>query len=149
MQADPLEVKQWLEWAGSKLLAMNIGSPAPREPHIAWPEYANDASVAYGYTGERLRPAMPRSYEIALMDKVLTFPSIIKDETTRRIIHSRALVTPVSNRYLYSWNKLGFMLHISPRRVVRIHHNGLCEIATGLTPEKIDAVKRLLTILSS
>lgn len=148
-QASPEEIRTWLEWAGSKLLAMSISSPKPRGPHTSWPAFADDAKVAYGYTGERLRPPLPRSYEIELMDKILLFPMLIPDITVRRIVHSRALVTPVSNRYLYSWTKIAFMLHTDRRRVVRLHFSGLCEIERRLSPEKVDAVRALLSPLTT
>lgn len=148
-RASPEELRSWLEWAGSKLLAMHISSPAPRGPHTSWPIYADDAIQAYGYTGERLRPALPRSEEIELMDKILLFPNHINDITSRRIVNSRALVTPVSNRYLYSWSKLAFMLHMDRRRVIRLHFSGLCEIGSALALEKIDAIRRLLPLLKS
>jgi len=145
----PEEVREWLEWAGSKLLAMNIASPKPKQYKTAWPEFAQDHRMAYGYTGERLRPAQPRSTEIELMDKLLLFPNLITDVTSRRIVNSRALVTPVSNRYLYSWSKLAFMLHRDRRTVIRLHYSGLCEISSNLPPEKIDAIRRLLPLIST
>lgn len=140
----PLEIKTWLEWAGSKLLAMRIASPAPREYKSFWPDYADDATQAYGYTGEKLRPAQPRSVEIELMDKLLLWPNLIDEVLIRRIINARALVTPVANRYLYSWNKLGVMIGTDPRRVVRLHKKGLIEIADKLPPEKTDVVRHLM-----
>jgi hypothetical protein len=141
------EIRIWMEWAGAKLLAMHISSPLPREPHTAWPTFAQDARQAYGYTGERLRAAMPRSVEIALMDEILLFPGLIKDLTTRRIVHARALVTPISNRHLYSWTKLAFMLHTNRHRVARLHGLGLHEVCQCLPLEKADAVRgRLLAI---
>jgi hypothetical protein len=142
--ATPEEIRQWLEWAGSKLLAMSISSPRPKGYKTAWPEYADDYKQAYGYTGERLRPPRPQSTEIALMDKLLTFPSLIVDVNTRRIVNSRSLVTPVSNRYLYSWTKLAYMLHVDRRRVIRLHYNGLLEISGKLPAEKVDILRRLL-----
>lgn len=149
MSPSPEEVKTYLEWAGSRLLALNIASPKPRGPHTAWPSFAQEKHMAYGYTGERLRPAQPRSQEIELMDKILLFPSFITDDTSRRIVNSRALVTPVSNRYLYSWSKLAFMLHMDKRRVVRLHYAGLCDISKRLPPEKMDAIRPLLSLISN
>lgn len=145
----PEEVREWLEWAGSKLLAMHISSPKPKGPHSSWPTFAQEAHLAYGYSGERLRPAQPRSTEIELMDKILEYPNLIRDITVRRIVNSRALVTPVSNRYLYSWSKLAFMLHRDRRTIIRLHYSGLCEITSCLPPEKIDTIRRLLPIIST
>lgn len=147
-KAEPLEIKTWLEWAGSKLLAMHIASPAPKGYKVAWPEYATDHKTAYGYTGNRLKAAEPRSVEIELMDKLLLFPNLISDVTIRRIVNARSLVTPVSNRYVYSWTKLGYMIHVDPRRVVRLHQKGLVEISSHLTQEKVDAIRRLRSLMS-
>jgi hypothetical protein len=149
LRASPEELRTWLEWAGSKLLAMQISSPKPKGPHTSWPSFAQEAALAYGYTGERLRPALPRSQEIELMDKILLFPNLVTDITSRRIINSRSLVTPVSNRYLYSWSKLAFMLHMDRRRVIRLHFTGLCEIVSALPKEKVDAIRRLLPLLQN
>jgi hypothetical protein len=143
----PEDVQFCLEWAGQRLLSMQIGSPRPKGFKVAWPEYADDSKLAYGYTGHRLRPARPQAAEIALMDKVLEFPSLISDVTARRVVHARCLVTPLSNRYLYSWTKLAFMLHMDKRRVVRIHYRGLLEIAACLPPEKITIMHQLLPTL--
>lgn len=144
-KASPEEVKLWLEWAGAKLLSLQISSPKPKPPGSAWPEYARDARSAYGYSGERLRPATPRAKEIELMDEILIFPSLIRDDNSRKIVNARALVTPLSNRYLYSWPKLAFMLHTSRHHVIRLHYLGLLEITSRAAPEKVDAVRHHLS----
>lgn len=149
LDARSKEVREWLEWAGARLLAMHIPSPAPRGPHVSWPEYADDHRQAYGYTGERLRAPQPRSNEIALMDEILLLPNLIPDITTRRIVNARALVTPVSNRYVYSWTKLAFMLHMDKRRVGTMHYKGILAIVSRLSPEKIDAIRRSMQSLST
>ena len=145
----PEELQLWLEWSGSKLLAMNIRSPFPKEPNSAWPEFASDATLAYGYSGERLRPAHPSSFEIELMDKLLALPSFIKDVNARKIVNARAMVAPISNRYLYSWSKIAFMLHTDKRLVRRLHHRGLCEIVSHLQQEKIYAIRLLLSTFTT
>lgn len=152
VQADaiaPEDIRLWLEWAGGKLLSMSIPSPAPRGMHNAWPEYADDHRRAYGYTGERLRASLPRAKEIELMDEILALPSLVTDVTIRRVLNARALVTPISQRYLYSWTKIAFMLHTDRKRIVRLHFMGLCEIGRRLAPAKADAIRSTLLILST
>jgi|HubBroStandDraft_2_1064218.scaffolds.fasta_scaffold123920_2 hypothetical protein len=138
----PDEVREWLEWAGGMLLALGIPSPAPRGTHSAWPSYAQDATTAYGYSGERLRPSRPGSHDIELMDEILTLPSLAKTINTRRVLHSRALVTPIGQRYLYSWSKLAFMLHTSRFIVKRMHTNGLGEIVRAVPKAKAYAIRQ-------
>jgi hypothetical protein len=145
----PNDVADWLQWAGARLLAMPIASPLPREPHTAWPAFAQDARQAYGYTNERLRAAAPRANEIAIMDEILLLPMLVQDITTRRIIHARALVTPIAGRHLYSWTKLAFMLHSSRTRVARLHSLGLAEICKRLANEKAYAIQHQLSLLST
>lgn len=138
------EVQQWLEWAGCHLLAMGLSSPFPKEPNCAWPEYAQDKHLAYGYTGLRLRPALPNRFEIDLMDKILELPMLVSDIQIRRIINARALVTPVGNRYVNSWTKIAFMLHTSVPRVKRMHDKGLNEIVRKLPEEKVYTIRQTL-----
>lgn len=140
LQAD--ELRLWLEWAGSMFLSMQLRSPLPRGAASSWPEYAQESIEAYGYTGERLRPAIPRGEEIALMDEMMKLPSLINDIHTRRIVNSRMLVRPISQRHLYSWSKLAFMLHTDPRKVVRLHTKGLEEIVTKLPAPQVYTFRR-------
>ena len=140
----PEELQQWLEYAGSRLLALGISSPFPKEPTIAWPAYAQDKAEAYGYTGEKLRPARPGRFEIDLMDEILEFPSLVADIRTRRIINARALVAPVSDRYIYSWSKIAFMLHTSSSQVKRLHGLGLKEIVGKIPRTKIYSIRQRL-----
>ena len=138
----PDELLEWLEWSGSKLLAMNIKSPFPREPTAAWPDYAPDKNTAYGYTGERLRPGQPTGFQISLMDQVLQLISLISFVPHRRIVNARSLVTPVANRYLYSWSRLAQMQHTSRYLVIRMHEKGIEEIIGRVPSAKIDAIRQ-------
>ena len=101
-----------------------------------WPDYAQDKNTAYGYTDERLRAASPSGLEITLMDEILLLPEFIDDPLQRRIVGARSLVTPISQRHLYSWRKIAYMLHMDSRRVARLHHNGLGEIVECLPPKE-------------
>ena len=145
---EPNELNDWLEWAGSKLLAMSLPQAGPKEFRSAWPNFAQDAREAYGYSGEKLRPARPGSKEITLMDEILTFPILVTDVTTRRIINARCLVTPVSNRHLYSWSRIAELLHSDRRSVAGRYTKGLREIAVALPESKIDAVRHSMFLFS-
>jgi Domain of unknown function (DUF6362) len=138
------EVKEWLEWAGAKLLAFPTSSPAPRGYRVAWPEFAADARQAYGYTRETLRAGAPSAREIALMDELLALPGLISDPNMRRIVHCRALVTPVLGRYIYSYTKIALVLHSNGRRIAVLHQRGLGEIARKLPREQGEALRKSL-----
>jgi hypothetical protein len=147
----PEEVRGWLEWAGQRLLALNLKSPYPSTPHVSWPEYAQDYRTAYGYTQERLRPASPSGPEITLMDEILTLPELIENQLWRRVVNARILVTPLSQKYLYSWTKIATLIHSDRKAVARFYNLGLREIVELLPPKKINAIRKsysALTIIS-
>ena len=141
LPTEPAEVRQWLEWASGKLLALNIRSPAPAEPRVAWPEYAHDKRDAYGRTANTLRAATPTRLEIPLMDEILLLPGLIPDIKARRIVNARSLVTPVSGRYIYSWPKIALMVHSDRKAVARLYVGGLRSIAANLPAEKAYALR--------
>lgn len=142
----PSELQEWLEWSGIKLLSMNIRSPFPSETNSAWPEYVQTAIASYGYSKERLRPTQPSRYQIDIMDEIYNLPPLVKDIQSRRIIQARSLVTPISNRYLYSWNKIAELNHTSKFRVQRMHSNGLNEIVKVLPRGQVDAIRHSLEV---
>ncbi len=86
------EVQEWLEWAGSRLLALRIKSPAPAGYRSYWPDFAEDITAAYGYTAETLRAPTVAPHEITVMDQILTLPMLVADVRTRRISTRRARV---------------------------------------------------------
>lgn len=140
--ANPEEIKTWLEWAGQRLLSMDLPSAAPQGFRSFWPEYPTDVQMAYGYSGNRLKAAIPRSKEISLMDEILELPGLVPNVTIRRIINARALLTPISNRHLYSWTRIAFINHSTSRRIVILHRNGLAIIASQLLPDKASTIRQ-------
>ena len=129
-------VKDWLEWAGSKLLAMPIQRPGPSRIHAIWPEFPQDVNTAYGYT--ELRPIMPKTPadEIPIMDTILELPLLIENLTSRHIVQARLLVRPLSGRYVYTWSHLARMLHSDRRAVIRWHQHGLRQILIRIGEDK-------------
>ena len=138
------EVRTWLEWSSSKLLAMQISSPLPRGYRVAWPEYRVDWQ-----DDEKLRPPKVSSYEIALMDELLLLPNYIVDVTTRRVVVARSLVTPVSNRNVYSWPKIALMLHSNRKRAAWLYLKGLREIARALPADKASVLRKSFASLAT
>lgn len=138
----------WLEWAGATLLSLGGSSPLPKGPRVLWPDFPQDATIAYGYSNERLRVPKSSAREIEAMDEILLLPNSIHNITTRRIVNARLLVTPVTSRYLYSWSKLSIMLHMDRRRIVAIHRRGLHEIISKTDAKKAYALRQRLGPLS-
>lgn len=144
----PEELQLWLEWAGAKFLSLNLSSPLPRGPRVSWPAFAQNHRTAYGYTQERLRAAHVTGHEVTLMDQLLLLPGLVTNITTRRIINARILVTPVSNRYVYSWVRLAHMLHSDRRKIARLYDNGLSEIIRRLEQDKVDLFRKTYSALT-
>ena len=136
------EVQEWLEWAGSRLLALRIKSPAPAGYRSYWPDFAEDITAAYGYTAETLRAPTVAPHEITVMDQILTLPMLVADVRTRRIIHRRALVTPVSQRYVHSFSKISRDFHMSRQRAHQLHRAGLIEIGDWMKQRQVYALRR-------
>ena len=123
-------VQDQLEWAGSVLLSMRIRRPGPAGFRNYWPDFAPDAALAYGYTGEQFRPATPAARDITEMDRILAWIELIplNEPTIRRVVSARALVSPINDRYLFSWRKIAKLLHIDSAGVRRLHKRGLAMI---------------------
>ena len=137
---EPEEARIWLEWAGSRLLALKLRSAAPAGYRSFWPDYADD-SAAYGYTKETMRAPAVAPDEVPIMDLILGLPSVIDDVRVRRIVHRRCLVTPVSGRYVYSYGKIAEEFHLDPRLAARLFLKGLNEIARKAPVAKIHAIR--------
>ena len=137
-------VKDWLEWAGSKLLAMPIQRPGPSRIHAIWPEFPHDANTAFGYT--ELRPIAPRTSadEIPVMDTILELPLLIENLTSRHVVQARLLVWPLSGRYIYTWAKLARMLHSDRRTVIRWHLAGLKQITAKVDEARTRRIESYL-----
>jgi len=144
----PPELQLWLEWGGSKLLAMQLSSGAPRQPHIAWPEYRQSFNTAYGSSAERMRPSRPSSKEIQAVDEILALPSLLPNPLVRRILHARALVAPISNRYLCSWTELGDRLDLDRRKVKQLHQRGIEDLTSCVPVSKIYTIRPVVRIFS-
>ncbi|MDA8048876.1 MAG: DUF6362 family protein [Rhodospirillales bacterium] len=94
-----------------------------------WP-LVRAAIDAYGWSGARLRPAIPAAAAISRMDEALGWIGLISHESyvLRRIVGARALVSPLTGRHLFTWRRLGTLLGADARAVRRWHAKGIAAI---------------------
>ena len=123
-----------LEEAGATLLALpGTGySPRLRMSHL---EVVIAASEAYGGERARMRPPVPPAARITRMDEALGWILMIpKDRyVLRRIVGARSLVSPMTERHLYSWRRLGEVVGADHKAVQRWHAQGIDMLVGGLT----------------
>lgn len=133
---NPSEVQSWLEWAGGRMLSIQVHGARPSSYRSFWPDYPDDQSTAYGYTPARMRAPSLNSSEVVLMDEILSLVSLTPNILQRRILNARALVHPLNNRHLYSWAKIAILIHSERRAVKLLHKRGL-EILSQSVPSPV------------
>ena len=118
-----------LEWAGLRLEAISVGKIKPAKPGVIWPEYSQDKFQVLEFRGSNSpRSSGPSSAEIPIMDEILLLPGLCSDKLTRRIIHRRLLINPVSGRYKYRWDEVANYLEMKISSAKFKHKRGLEEI---------------------
>jgi hypothetical protein len=92
------------------------------------------ALEGYGWTNARIRPPVPSAQHIDRMDEALAWPTLIPADryVLRRIVGARALVSPLTERHLFSWRRLGAVLGADHKAVQRWHAEGIDVIVTAL-----------------
>jgi hypothetical protein len=82
----------------------------------------------------RVHPPVPSAAGITRMDEALGWISLIPRDRSvlRRIVGARALVSPLTDRHLYSWRRLGTMLGADHKAIQRWHAQGLDTIVSAL-----------------
>lgn len=109
-----------LEEAGATLLAL---------PGTGWSTRLRSSSIdivrtaleAYGWQATRMRPPVPSADKIDRMDEAMAWLGFIPDDNhvLRRVLGARSLVHPITDRYLYSWRRLGTVLGADHKAVQR------------------------------
>lgn len=122
-----------LEEAGRTLLAL---------PHTGFTTALRRSSIdilasaiqSLGCLEKQVRPAVPPASRITRMDEALTWISLIPDDryVLRRIVGARSLVSPITERHLFSWRRLGATLGADHKAVQRWHANGIDLIVSAL-----------------
>lgn len=134
----PQEVKDWLEWAGSRLVALPSGHVKPASFRVIWPDYASDPWALWDTHGElSVRALAPSRLEIPLMDAILTLPARCDHVQTRRVICARLLVHPVRGYNLKNWARVAREVESDPLSCRRMFTSGIREIASKMTPIEV------------
>ena len=122
-----------LEEAGATLLALPNTGPSTRLVQSGL-EWVRDAAESYGHSRAQLRPAIPSAAQITRMDQALGWiPRVPGDRyVLRRVVGARALVNPMTGRYLYSWRRLGKAVGADHKAVQRWHAQGIDTIVALL-----------------
>lgn len=133
-------IQSWLEWAGKSLLLLPVKGCKPASYRSFWPDFPPDPNEAYGYNQQSLKLSPPSAEEIGKMDLVFELILLIPDERIRRIIQARSLVAPLSGKYIWSWARIGRLIHLDRRSVRRLHYQGLVYISKHSDPCKMDVL---------
>jgi hypothetical protein len=122
-----------LEEAGRTLLALPGGGYSTKLRSGSL-EIVRSALESYGWGDRRIVPAIPSAAQISRMDEALCWISMIPQEryVLRRVVGARALICPLSGRYLYSWRRLGGMLGADHKAVQRWHALGIDMIVSAV-----------------
>ena len=132
--ATPDLINDWLEWAGARLLASPSNKIKPGGPKVIWPDFAQDQFQVLDFRkGLALRAPPPSATEIPLMESILLLPNLCVEVRTRRVLHARCLINPLSYRNINSWTKIATLIHTSRETARTIHQKGLVEVS-----QKID-----------
>jgi hypothetical protein len=123
-------VCNWLEWAGTRLLASPSTKIKPAGPKVIWPDYALDVYQVLDFRkGLAMRAPAPSASEIPVMEEILLLPNLCSEVRTRRVLHARCLLNPITLRHINSWQKIARDLHLDPTTARYKHKSGLVEVA--------------------
>ena len=122
-----------LEEAGAALLAL---------PGTGWSTRLRASSLeivcsvieSYGWNAKRIRPPVPSAARITRMDEAMGWIPLIPVDryVLRRIVGSRSLVHPITQRHLFPWRRLGTALGADHKAVQRWHAQGIDLIVSAL-----------------
>ena len=116
-----------LEEAGATLLALP-GTGYSTRLKVSHLEVVQEACEAFGGNGGgQIRPPVPSASRITRMDEALGWITLIPREryVLRRIVGARCLVSPVTERHLFSWRRLGGVMGADHKAVQRWHAQGI------------------------
>ena len=132
-----------LEEAGTTLLSLP-GTGYSTRLRVSQLEVLQEVVEAHGGDRGRVRPAVPGAARITRMDEALAWITMIPKEryVLRRIVGARCLVSPVTERYLYSWRRLGEVMGADHKAVQRWHAQGIDMLVGAVTALRRTAVGR-------
>ncbi|MGC8468938.1 MAG: DUF6362 family protein [Acetobacteraceae bacterium] len=122
-----------LEEAGATLLALPQSGYSTRLSQTRLLS-VRSALESYGWQTARLAPPVPSAQRISRMDEALGWIGLIPQAryVLRRIVGARALVSPLTERHLYTWRRLGGLLGADHKAVQRWHAEGIDRIVAAL-----------------
>ena len=126
IQVDAAFVTARLEEAGATLLALPSTGYSTRLK-VSHLDVVREVFEASADGGGRIRPPVPSAAQISRMDEALGWIVLIPRERTvlRRIVGARSLVSPVTERHLFSWRRLGGVVGADHKAVQRWHAQGI------------------------
>ena len=89
---------------------------------------------APGGEGGKLRPPVPPAARITRMDEAFGWVVLIPRDrfVIRRIVGCRALVSPVTERHLFTWRRIGTLLGADHKAIQRWHAQGIDMIVAAV-----------------
>jgi hypothetical protein len=140
-----------LEEAGATLLSLPNSGHSTRL-RTSQLDVVRTALEAYGWDRGRIRPAVPSAARITRMDEALGWIALIPNEryVLRRIIGARSLVSPITERHLYSWRRLGSILGADHKAVQRWHMQGIDMLVAALAAvRRVEGARSLAAATSA
>jgi hypothetical protein len=130
---DAASLIQRLEEAGQTLLALPNTGYSTRLRTTAL-DILRDTVEAAPDDRPRLRTAHPDNARITRMDEALGWITLIPRDrhVLRRIVGARTLVSPITDRHLYSWRRLAILIGADHKAVQRWHAQGIALILAAL-----------------
>ena len=122
-----------LDEAGSTLLALP-GSGFSSRLSSGSMDVVRNAIEAYGWTDMPIKPPVPSGRRIDAMDEALAWLRLIPQSSyvLRRIVGARMMVHPVTERHLFTWNRIAKSIGSDHKAVQRWHASGIDLIVAGL-----------------
>ncbi len=131
IDADYVNIR--LDEAGATLLSLP-GSGFSSRLSSGGLDVVRNAIEAYGWTDLPIRPSVPSAAKIDEMDKALAWLSLIPQSSyiLRRIVGARMMVHPVTERRLFTWNRIAKSIGSDHKAVQRWHGTGIDLIVRAL-----------------
>ncbi len=123
-----------LEEAGATLLALP-GTGYSTRLKVSHLDVVQEACEAFGGAERgQVRPPVPSASQITRMDEALAWIALIPREryVLRRIVGARSLVSPVTERHLFSWRRLGGVMGADHKAVQRWYAQGIDMIVAAV-----------------
>ncbi len=116
-----------LEEAGRTLMCLPNTGPSTRLRSSSLEILRGACEAVEAEPSKRLRLPVPSAARIGAMDEAWSWLGLIPADryVLRRIVGARALVSPVTDRHLFSWRRLGTLLSADHRAVQRWHGEGI------------------------